>query len=300
MGGVSYFQQYTQALLQNSANDETLRARGLILLGVPGSGKSQAVRCMANASGRSLVTMNIGALRSKYQGESDANIREALRIADAMAPCILFVDELEKGISGVQSSGATDGGTGARMFGTLLTWLNDHKSDVFFVGTCNDVQALIGNNPEFVRAGRFDGTFFFDLPTAEDREKIWNIYIKKFKVSKPPDMDTLLQLSDNWTGAEIEACCRLSTILRRPITEQAPEVTPIMQTAAEQLRALRVWADDRCLSARSYGKYKRTAENTAVAPTILDRAKNRKRRAVDSDVPAGVDGADNKPASPKA
>src|SRR5688500_17787417 len=101
-------------------------------------------------------------------GQTEANVRQALRVADAMSPCVLFVDELEKALAGAASSGSTDSGVSARLFGSLLTWLSDHTSDVFFVGTSNDVSKL---PPEFSRAERFDGIFFLDLPGSEERSK---------------------------------------------------------------------------------------------------------------------------------
>jgi SpoVK/Ycf46/Vps4 family AAA+-type ATPase len=194
-------------------------------------------------------------------------MRDALKIADMMAPCILFIDEIEKALSGVQSSGLTDGGTGARVFGALLTWLNDHKSDVFFVGTCNDITQLMAGNPEFARAERFDGMFFFDLPAEKEREAIWNIYLKMFEVKKHPKMADLLKLSTDWTGAEIRSCCRLSAMLEEPLEKTAETVVPIIKIASERLTALRNWADGQCLSANEPGLfYKDGTPTVATAP----------------------------------
>ena len=110
-------------------------------------------------------------------GQTEQNIRQALKIADAMAPCVLMADELDKALSGVASSGQTDSGVSARLFGTLLTWLNDHETDVFFVGTLNDVSKL---PPEFSRAERFDGVFFVDLPGQREKQTIWQMYLDRF------------------------------------------------------------------------------------------------------------------------
>ncbi len=121
-----------------------------------------------------------------------------------MAPCVLFVDEIEKALSGASGS-QSDSGVSARLFGTLLTWLNDHTSDVYFVGTCNDISKL---PPEFSRAERFDGIFFLDLPDAETRSTIWNLYLTQYGLDpqqpRPNDQQ--------WTGAEIKACCRLARL----------------------------------------------------------------------------------------
>jgi SpoVK/Ycf46/Vps4 family AAA+-type ATPase len=172
-------------------------------------------------------------------------------------------------MSGAQSSGVTDGGTGSRVLGTILTWLNDHTSDVFFVGTCNDVSQLLGSNPEFARAERFDGMFFFDLPTAEEREKIWNIYLKMFGITSHPPISQLVRLSENWTGAEIKSCCRLSLLQDVSLTEAAAYVPPLIDTAAERLGTLRNWASRRCLSTGKKGLFDLSARKVEIASTTV-------------------------------
>lgn len=255
MGGLSHFKEFSSKLLEARGNDPLLYSKGLLLLGVPGAGKSQAVRCLGNLTGRRVLTLDVGALRSKYVGDTERNIREALRIADAMQPCILFVDEIEKALAGVGSSGATDGGVGARVFGTLLTWLNDRTSDVFFAGTCNDIGQLIESNPEFIRAERFDGIFFFDLPTESEREAIWRVYLDMFGYEDTAISADMLGMSDGWTGAEIKTCCRLSAILKLPFVEAAKFVVPISKTSGTKQDDLRNWANGKCLSASYPGLF---------------------------------------------
>lgn len=179
-------------------------------------------------------------------GETERNVRQALKIADAMSPCILFADELEKGLSGVGGTG--DSGVSTRLFGTLLTWLADHESDVFFVGTANDISRL---PPEFTRAERLDALFFLDLPAAIERQTIWQLYRSQYDiaVSQPIPTDTA------WTGAEIKSCCRLSALLDVPLIEAARNVVPVSHTAAEAVAKLRQWASGRCLSADRPGIY---------------------------------------------
>jgi SpoVK/Ycf46/Vps4 family AAA+-type ATPase len=184
-------------------------------------------------------------------GQSEANLRQALKVADAMAPCVLFVDELEKALSGVGSSG--DSGVATRLFGNLLTWLSDHTSDVFFVGTSNDISKL---PPEFARAERFDGLFFLDLPNAQEKDLIWAQYRRQYGIPEAqarPD-DT------SWTGAEVKSCCRLAALLDVPLTQAAHNVVPVAVTAAEQVERLRSWASGRCLSASAPGIYRRDGE----------------------------------------
>jgi SpoVK/Ycf46/Vps4 family AAA+-type ATPase len=184
-------------------------------------------------------------------GQTEANIRQALRIIDAMAPCVVFIDELEKALAGVGSTG--DSGVSSRLFGTVLSWLNDHESDVFVVCTSNDVSKL---PPEFSRAERFDGCFFIDLPTSVEKDAIWSIYRSQYQIpqgqARPDDTD--------WTGAEIKSCCRLSALLDLTLTQAARNVVPVAITAAEQMERLRAWASERCLSAASPGIYTRTGE----------------------------------------
>src|SRR5262245_4627319 len=165
-------------------------------------------------------------------GATEQNVRQALRIADAMAPCILFVDEVEKALSGAASSGQTDSGVSARLFGSLLTWLNDHTTDVFFVGTCNDVSRL---PPEFSRAERFDGIFFLDLPLSDQKERIWELYIAQFGL----DHDQRKPQGRDWTGAEIKACCRLAALLGVSLMEASQNVVPVAITAGESVERLR-------------------------------------------------------------
>ena len=181
-------------------------------------------------------------------GQTEESTRNGLMIADAMAPCILFCDEIEKALSGVGSSGQEDSGVSARLFGSLLTCLKDHTSDVFFVATCNDISKL---PPEFARAERFDGIFFVDLPTTEQRKIIWNIYLSMFEL----DREQTRPKDGNWTGAEIKACCRLAALLDVPLMAAVQNVVPVAVTAAESVERLRNWASGRCLSADSAGLY---------------------------------------------
>jgi SpoVK/Ycf46/Vps4 family AAA+-type ATPase len=218
------------------------------MIGVPGSGKSAFAKALGAETGRPTLVLDVGGLMGSLVGQTEQNVRQALKVADAMSPCVLFVDELEKALAGLGSQG--DSGVSTRMFGTLLTWLSDHTSDVFFVGTSNDISKL---PPEFGRAERFDGVFFLDLPSAVEKGLIWQMYRKQFGIpqaqARPADTD--------WTGAEIKSCCRLAALLDVPLTEAAHHVVPVAVTAAEQVERLRTWAGGRCLSASLPGVYRR-------------------------------------------
>ena len=227
----------------------------LLRLRVPprtsGYGKSQFAKALGNETGRPTVVLDVGTLLGSLVGQSESNVRAALKLADAMAPCVLFCDEIEKALAGATSSGQTDSGVTARVFGSLLTWLNDHESDVFFVGTCNDASKL---PPEFARAERFDGVFFVNLPGRDQKDAIWAIYTRHYgldaKQGRPDDA--------NWTGAEIKSCCRLASLLDVPLIQAAQNVVPVAVTAGDKIEGLRQWASGRCLSADRVGVYSRT------------------------------------------
>ena len=247
LGGLDALKSFcTRALRPGRRSD--VRARGVLLLGPPGSGKSACAKALGNETGRPTLMLDVGTLMGSLIGQSEERTRQALKIADAMAPCVIMIDELEKALSGVGSTG--DSGVSSRMFGTLLTYLSDHESDVFIVASANDISKL---PPEFARAERFDGVFFLDLPGQRERQAIWEMYIRKFGLDpgqrRPPDRD--------FTGAEIRSCCRLAALLDIPLTEAASNIVPVAVTAGEAVERLRQWASGRCLSAERPGIYTR-------------------------------------------
>src|SRR5207244_5346149 len=174
LGGLTNLKDFCRRALRPG---QPVQARGVLLLGVPGSGKSCFAKALGNETGRPTLMLDVGALYGSLVGATEANVRQALKVADAMSPCVLFCDEIEKALAGVGGSG--DGGVATRLFGTLLTWLSDHASDVFFVGTCNDISRL---PPEFARAERFDATYFIDLPNAQEKDLILALYRRQFGI----------------------------------------------------------------------------------------------------------------------
>jgi SpoVK/Ycf46/Vps4 family AAA+-type ATPase len=252
LGGLDGLKVFCRRTLTRKPSISLARPRGVLLLGVSGTGKSAFCKALGNEVGRPTLMLDIGALMGSLVGMTEERTRQALRIADAMAPCIVFIDEIEKGLSGVQASGQTDSGVSARMFGTLLSYLNDHESDVYFVCSANDVSKL---PPEFTRAERFDAIFFLDLPGSREKEQIWRLYLEKFGLEagqkRPNDRD--------FTGAEIRACCRLAAMLGVPLVEAAANIVAIAVTAGESVERLRNWAAGRCLSADRPGIYSRVA-----------------------------------------
>jgi hypothetical protein len=180
LGGLQALKAFCLRSMRRQGHQNPLkRPLGVLLLGVPGSGKSAFCKALGQETGRPTLIMDIGALTGSLVGSTESNIRQALRIVDAMAPCIVMLDEVEKAFSGVASSGQSDSGVTARLFGTFLTWLNDRTSDSYVTCTCNDISKL---PPEFSRAERFDGLWFLDLPSSEQKKAIWDIYLKMFEL----------------------------------------------------------------------------------------------------------------------
>ncbi len=248
LGGLAALKAFCKrALLHSQRSHPLRRPRGVLLLSPPGCGKSQFCKALGREVGRPLLHLDVGSLLGSLVGQSEERTRQALRIIDAMAPCVLMIDEVEKAFAGM--NGNSDSGVSSRMFGSFLSWLNDHTSDVFVVCTANDVSKL---PPEFGRSERFDGIFFLDLPHSEERATIWNIYREMFEI----DPDQRLPDDTNWTGAEIKACCRLAALLDVPLVQAAQNVVPVAVTAAESIDRLRNWASGRCLSANESGVYR--------------------------------------------
>ena len=247
LGGLDNLKAFSLRALRRRNGRTDCRPKGVLLLSPPGCGKSAFAKSLGNETGRPTLTLDFGAMMGSLVGQSEGNIRKALRIADAMSPCVLFCDELEKGLSGAGSSNG-DSGVTSRVFGSFLTWLNDRDSEVFVVATCNDISRL---PPELVRAERFDGIFFVDLPDAEQRETIWQIHLRTFDL----DADQQRPTDKSWTGAEIRSCCRLAALLDVPLVQAALNVVPVATTAADSVERLRQWASGRCLSADHAGVF---------------------------------------------
>ncbi|MDR3638636.1 MAG: AAA family ATPase [Isosphaeraceae bacterium] len=252
LGGLQALKQFCTRALR-SDRPSGVRARGVLLLGPPGSGKSQFCKALGAETGRPTLILDVGALLGSLVGQSEANIRHALRLVDAMSPCVVMLEEVEKALSGVSSTGQTDSGVSARMFASFLAWLNDHESDAFVVCSANDVSRL---PPEFARSERFDGTFFLDLPAAGEKDVIWRMYLAKYGL----DPDQRRPRDTEWTGAEIKACCRLAALLDVPLVDAAQQIVPVAVTAGESVERLRTWASGRCLAADRPGLYTRGTE----------------------------------------
>jgi SpoVK/Ycf46/Vps4 family AAA+-type ATPase len=226
--------------------------KGVLLLGVQGCGKSLAARAAAGIFGVPLVRLDFGALYSKWQGEAEKNLRESLQAAEGLAPCVLWVDEIEKALAG----GDGDDGVSRRVLGTFLTWLAEHRASIFVVATANDITAL---PPELIRKGRFDEIFFVDLPGPAARAEILAIHARKRGLSlNAAELAALASRCESFSGAEIEqsivAALYSAHAAGRPvnaalIAQEMRSTRPLAVVMAEKVAALRAWAKDRTVSA---------------------------------------------------
>jgi len=232
--------------------------KGILIVGVPGTGKSLTAKASAKVLGRPLLHFDAGKIFAGLVGQSEANMRTVTATAEAIAPCVLWIDEIEKGFSGTKSSNATDGGTSSRVFGSFISWMQDRAAPVFIVATANDISQL---PPEFLRKGRFDEIFFCDLPHPDERAEIWKIQIAKYK-RNPEDYDinTLVKATEGYTGAEIEQVFIESLYSafgrkkrREPIMGDINgaimNTVPLSEMMEDQVKQLQSWSKKRARNA---------------------------------------------------
>ncbi len=253
LGGLAALKGFCRTALTHDS--PSAEARGVLCLGPPGTGKSAFARALGSEIGRPTLSLDVGALMGSLVGQTERNLRGALATVEAVAPCVLFVDEVEKGLAGT-GGGAQDSGVSSRLLGTLLSWLADRPRGVFVVCTANDASKL---PPELTRSGRFDATFFLDLPGPAQRAGIWETYRDRYDV----DAGESTPADAGWTGAEIESCCRLSALLGVSLVDAAAHVVPVSVSAAESLAKLRRWASGRCLDAEAGGVFRPGGDSRA-------------------------------------
>lgn len=253
VGGMEYLKEWlmhrTRAFTEKAREFGLPPPKGILLIGVQGCGKSLIAKTIANLWNLPLLRMDVGRIFGSLVGQSEDNIRRAIRVAESVSPCILWTDELEKGFSGLQSSGFSDSGTTARVFATFLTWMQEKTKPVFVVATANDVTQL---PPEMIRKGRFDEIFFIDLPDKYEREDIFKIHLQKRK--RDPNAFDVKKLADitlGFSGAEIEqvvigalhrAFSHDRDLTQEDLETEAHATVPLSRMMKEDIDALREWA----------------------------------------------------------
>ncbi len=229
--------------------------RGILLLGVQGCGKSLCAKVVAADWNMPLLKLDPGLLYQKFIGESESQLRQALRQAEAMAPVVLWIDEIEKAFASANSSSA-DGGLSQRMFGSLLSWMQEHRHPIFLIATANNIEAL---PPELMRKGRFDEIFFVDLPNAENRQGILKIHLERSKRQPEAfDLVKLAEATDGYSGAELEqivmaslyrAFAEDSELANQHLFAEIAATQPLSVVLGEKITRLRAWAKERCVEA---------------------------------------------------
>lgn len=245
LGGMGALKEFIADEVMPVRDDELLRVRGIGLSGIPGTGKTLACKVIGSILGYPIARMDTGRIKGSHVGQTEGQMQQTLALVEAVAPCILFIDEAEKFAGGYASSAQTDGGTMLATVGILLTWMQEHRSKVVTVFTCNDHTKL---PPEFSRAGRINKMFFVDLPSRVERMEIARVHLGRVGVA-PGDIPTwIAELSREWTGAEIEELIlSAARRTRRQITaaalrEAAAGIKPISKVRAAEIKALREWA----------------------------------------------------------
>ncbi len=253
VGGLGLIKQWLRtrgmAFTEKARRFGLPQPKGLLLLGVQGAGKSLLAKAVASQWQLPLLRLDLGRVFSELVGSSEQNIRTALRLAESVSPCVLWLDEIEKGLAGASGSGSADAGTSARVFGSLLTWMQEKTAPVFVIGTANDISAL---PPEVLRKGRFDEIFFVDLPQLQERREIFAIHLaRRGRDPLEFDLNQLSFASEGFSGAEIEqviidglydAFEGERDLTAEDLLRNLKSTIPLSQTMESKITALRQWA----------------------------------------------------------
>ncbi len=264
VGGLDVLKEWIKkrgrAFTQEARNFGLPEPKGILLLGVQGCGKSLSAKVIASAWKLPILRLDVGAIFSKWIGESESNIRKTITMAESIAPVILWIDEIEKAFAGVTES--SDSGTSSRVFGTMLTWLQEKTKPVFVIATSNDVSKL---PPELIRKGRFDEIFFVDLPNEREREEIFKIHLLKRKKNIDNfNLKELAKQTNGFSGAEIEqvvisalydAFDEHRDLIQEDLIKNINNTIPLSVTAKEKIEWLKNWAKARAINTSRGDKF---------------------------------------------
>ena len=257
LAGLQAWLEKQRPLLTMDLRERGLRPpRGVLLVGVPGCGKSLSAKAIATSWNLPLYRLDLSNIHGQYLGQSEGRLKEALSTADRVAPCVLWIDEIEKGLAG--SGGSSDGGTSTRLVGHFLYWLQEGRARVFVVATANDIGKL---PPELFRRGRFDELFFVDLPNHVERQEIINLYARKYMHRDLPAamLSDLVDISDGFAGADLDAA--VAEIAKEAILKGDSTITdaywhtvfsnivPLSKTNPEAIESIRAWGRERAVPA---------------------------------------------------
>jgi hypothetical protein len=248
MKRLRHWLEVRRGFFAGETNEHLDPPRGVLLLGVQGCGKSLAAKAAAAIFGAPLLRLDFSVLYSKYYGETERNLRKALDTAEIMSPCVLWLDEIEKGLA----TDSEDDGLSRRILGTLLTWMSEHRAPVFIVATSNDITRL---PPEIVRKGRFDEIFFVDLPNPENRRQILQIHLAKRRLNAEQfSLDQLIQATEGFSGSEIEQAIVSAMytvhaagreLAQQDLLDELAQTRPLSVVLAEKIQEIRAWAAGR-------------------------------------------------------
>lgn len=249
VAGLDHLKSFLRKLLSPRRDGCVARPRGILLAGVPGTGKTLTARAVAREMGYIPIELNIANLLGGIVGATEQNLRHALEIVDSSGRVVLILNEIEKALAGAGGRGDNDGGVMKRTLGTLLDWMEDHTSDVVVAATANDIDAL---SSAFL--SRFDAVFFLDTPNEDSRKAIWELHMKRHNLPEQK-----LPACDEWTGREISKCCSQADLFDEPLVEAAKQIVTTAQISADDLKMKRDWAERHgALDAELGGRYKKT------------------------------------------
>jgi len=259
LGGLDPLKRYIKNRKRGFEDDRLPTPKGILLVGLPGAGKSLTAKVTASVLDFPLIRLDISSLKGSLVGESEAKMRQSLNLIDAVSPCVVWIDEIEKSLGGVQSSNRTDGGTTSAMFGHLLTWMQESQSPKYIIATCNDIDDLLTIS-QGALLRRFDDVFFVDLPSQSERQEIFSIMNQRYRTDFDPSLASKME---GWTGAEIEKFV-ISAIYDGE-DEAFTNVKPIYLQNREKIEKAREWAKFNARLANGDGQAQKSGRKIKMA-----------------------------------